>query len=152
MAKRIEKSKLSAAGRSGTHPIFLNFLLEEGYITTEQASKQGHRPPSHESWIGRMMINHGLITVEQVNDVLIRQDFFGGFFGENAVTLGLITREQLETLLASQELRRNIELIEELALSNTLNFNEGLAAMAKFYSQRVAARTSESQQQPEPVG
>ena len=118
------------------HPIFMNYLMEEGWLTPDQVAAHRRATPSSESWIGRLMVQHGLIGVEHVNEILNRQDLYGGFFGENAVALGYITRSQLETLLAAQELRRNVELLEELALSGVLPFSDGVKAMMRFYSHR----------------
>lgn len=133
-----------------SHPIFLNFLIEGGWLTPEQAA--GHRRTflSTESWIGRLMVNHGLIGMEHVNEILNRQDLYGGFFGENTVEMGLVTRQQLETLLAAQELRRNIELIEELALAGVLDFGDGLSALTQFYGQRTA-QPAGRKRKPQPV-
>lgn len=142
MQKTFPDNRTRDVPQASHHPIFLNYLMEEGYLTSDQASQRTRRQPSNETWIGRMMISHGLITVEQVNEILIRQDLYGGFFGENAVALGLINHDQLETLLESQELRRNVELIEELALAGILDFNDGLTALSRFYSQRAARGTA----------
>jgi len=119
------------------HPVFLNYLLEGGWLTPEQAASPRTTVSPTISWMGQLMVDHGLITLENVNQILNRQDVQGGFFGENAMSIGLITRAQLDTLLAAQELRRNIETIEELALAGVLPFEHGLAALVDFYSKRT---------------
>lgn len=125
------------------HPVLLNYLMEEGWLTPDQVAAHRRTASSPQSWIGQLMVQHGLIGPEDINAILHRQDMHRGFFGENAMSLGYITRSQLDTLLAAQELRRNVEMLEELALSSTLDFSDGLAALAKFYAHRVSCQLTE---------
>ncbi|MEE8171077.1 MAG: hypothetical protein V3T70_11075 [Phycisphaerae bacterium] len=117
---------------------YFDYLRESGRLTEEQAARYRHVHPSAETWIGRLMVSHGLINMEQVNMILHRQDISGGLFGENAVALGLVTASHRDILLVAQELRRNVELLERLALSGDLPFAEGLAALREFYAEQDA--------------
>lgn len=117
---------------------FLTYLLDQGCVTPDHVDAHRHATDSPQSWIGQLMLNHGLIGVEQINEVLRRQDIHRGFFGENAIALGYVTKAQVEALLASQEVRRNAELLETLSLAGCLDMRDGLAALCRFHLHRLA--------------
>lgn len=82
---------------------FGNYLLNNGYITSEQLiSALGHQQNGYVK-LGFLAIHSGYMTSRQVEDVHICQTHNDKKFGEIAVEKGYLTEEQVEELLGAQK-------------------------------------------------
>lgn len=81
---------------------FGNYLLNNGYITSEQLISA--LEAQHNSFVklGVLAIHSGFMTSSQVESVHIAQTHDNRKFGEIAIEKGYLTNEQVETLLTTQ--------------------------------------------------
>lgn len=77
-------------------------LVDDGYITPEQAMKLLRRQMSCKTPIGQIAVECELMTMGQVFDVLAKQTGSSLPFGELAIELGYLNREQLGDLILRQ--------------------------------------------------
>lgn len=82
---------------------FGNYLLNNGYITSEQLIKALDIHRNHFVKLGVLAIHGGYMTSSQVEDVHITQTHTSQKFGEIAVAKGYLTDEQVDELLKSQK-------------------------------------------------
>ncbi len=81
---------------------FGNYLLSNGYVTTEQLFSAMQREATQHMKLGTLAIHAGLMTAAQVDETVIQQTHQDRKFGELAVELGYMTDDQVLTLLKQQ--------------------------------------------------
>lgn len=80
-----------------------NYLLNKGYITSEQLVEALQYQKSVQLKLGVLAIHAGYMTSSQVEQVHIMQTHQNERFGELAVKAGFLTEEQVTQLLNSQK-------------------------------------------------
>lgn len=80
-----------------------NYLLNKGYITSEQLTEALQYQKSVQLKLGVLAIHAGYMTSSQVEQVHIMQTHQNERFGELAVKAGFLTEEQVTQLLNSQK-------------------------------------------------
>lgn len=80
-----------------------NYLLNKGYITSEQLVEALQYQKSVQLKLGVLAIHAGYMTSSQVEQVHIMQTHQNERFGELAVKAGFLTEEQVQQLLNSQK-------------------------------------------------
>lgn len=82
---------------------FGHYLLNSGFITSEQLQDALDIQETTHVKIGVMAVDEGFMTSEQVEEVHEKQKQMDKRFGEIAVDLGYITDSQVEQMLSSQK-------------------------------------------------
>ncbi len=77
-------------------------LVDDGYLTSDQAMKILRRQMSCRTPIGQLAVEHEMLTMGQVFDVLAKQFESDLPFGELAIEMGYLSREQLGDLILRQ--------------------------------------------------
>lgn len=80
-----------------------NYLLNKGYVTSEQLVEALQYQKSVHLKLGVLAIHAGYMTASQVEQIHIMQTHKNGRFGELAVEAGFLTPEQVDFLLSSQK-------------------------------------------------
>lgn len=80
-----------------------NYLLNKGYVTSEQLVEALQYQKSVHLKLGVLAIHAGYMTASQVEQIHIMQTHKNGRFGELAIEAGFLTEEQVDSLLNSQK-------------------------------------------------
>ena len=80
-----------------------NYLLNKGYVTSEQLVEALQYQKTVHLKLGVLAIHAGYMTASQVEQVHIMQTHKNGKFGELAIEAGFLTEEQVDFLLNSQK-------------------------------------------------
>jgi len=82
---------------------FGQFLVERGYITTNQLRDSLEHQQKAIKRIGEIAVEQGFMTTEQAEKVNLEQRRTDKFLGELAVEMGFLTPEQLEVAVTIQK-------------------------------------------------
>lgn len=80
-----------------------NYLLNKGYVTSEQLVEALQYQKTVHLKLGVLAIHAGYMTASQVEQIHIMQTHKNQRFGELAVEAGFLTEEQVDSLLNSQK-------------------------------------------------
>ncbi len=115
---------------------FGNFLLNEGYLTSDQLMESLRDMKENRPKFGVLAMNAGYLTGEQVEYLHQKQMFENKRIGDLAVEMGYITQEQVEELLSRQPvgyLTLGQTLVDKGYISN-VQFSEAISEYKKLYS------------------
>lgn len=111
---------------------FVDFLVDRGYVTPEQAERIEAWSSRQHDPIGIIAVEHGLIIGRQIDEVLEAQVQEGGLFGIHAVDLGHLNRGTLDALLEVQRVRHWSRVAEAVVLAGILPAPEIFRAFGQF--------------------
>lgn len=115
---------------------FGNYLLNEGYLTSEQLTEALRDMKESRPKFGVLAMNEGYLTGEQIEYLHQKQMFENKRIGDLAVSMGYITQQQVEELLAKQPagyLMLGQTLVDKGYISN-IQFSEAINEYKKMYS------------------
>lgn len=115
---------------------FGNFLLNEGYLTTDQLMDALKSMKESRPKFGVLAMNAGYLTGQQVEQLHQKQMFENKRMGDLAVEMGYITQQQVEELLSKQPvayLMLGQCLVDKGYISN-VQFSDAINDYKKMYS------------------
>lgn len=114
---------------------FGNYLLNNGYITSEQLISALEAQGNYSIKLGVLAIHAGYMTSSQVEDVHITQTHNNKMFGEIAIEKGYLTQEQVDDLLKSQKPDYLVfsQTLNDLGYLDTNHFEEAFNDYRKKY-------------------
>lgn len=112
---------------------FMDHLVNTGLVERELVEQAARKNPQAE-YVGQLALLHGVLGGAEIDKILSAQQQDRKMFGQLAMQMGLMDRRQLDVLLAGQALRGCIEILEDLALSQEIDINDGLRAISEFMS------------------
>jgi len=114
---------------------FGNYLLNNGYITSEQLIKALGCQQQGYVKLGFLAIHSGYMTSNQVEEVHICQTHDDKKFGEIAIEKGYLTEEQVDELLETQtpDYLLFSQTLEDLGYMDSATFEEAFNGYRKKY-------------------
>ncbi|UII56819.1 hypothetical protein LS684_05090 [Cytobacillus spongiae] len=110
---------------------FGNYLLNSGYITSEQLSEALAFAQSTHVKFGIIAVDEGFMTGVQAEEVHEKQKQMDKRFGEIAIELGYLTDEQVEKMLSAQK-QNHLLLAQALVDKCFMSFEEFSQALVSY--------------------
>lgn len=111
---------------------FAEYLIATGRVARDRISAMARSEWLLREPIGRLAMMHGLLEPADIDAVLRHQTADERRFGELAVSMGILSSTQLEILARGQALRACLELVEDLALADEMEYQAGMEAISEY--------------------
>lgn len=115
------------------------FLVDEGYISSEQALQVLRKQISCRKQVGQIAVECETMTMGQVFDVLAEQNQSSLPFGELAIEMGYLNRQQLGEIMLRQ--------LDSMPSLSDLLIDSGVISRGKLDA-AIAARRQQRQSAP----